>query len=946
MQRDSGVKRRLRGSSQLSFDGKDNNEWNLQERAQNSTQNNSFTNDNLYESLNTFQKKPDRFNSNYNSGNKSENFSFDFAPSTMGNIKGDIDHIALQKSQVFNQENDPDPFFFDTRVKRSISYGRINEQDDGNTLLQTKNNSEPKKEKTKLVYKESYSNEQKNKTLEYNDLIKSTEFDNISSNIPLKSRDSQAEKEEILRELEAELQEFDTENIKRLYGKRNSSTIQNTEYESPFSFPSEKKISTFNIDNYSKLMSGLHPPKNIEKIPDINSSYKNEQKSLNILSESKNSFIYSTPATGYEKNSNSTNTDQIFPTDSFNAVDTVKPSMLRIPPKLPQNSIGSERMARLGRLGLAKPRRLNAKQRSNLDIEDDTETHSVNEENEMENIFSRNNTANNDKISSGYLSSSFGESEPIYNLEKDFSGKEPTSENIDIYKTNERLFNNTGRLIRSDSEQPKKDTNSQKTTVNYSSDIEMADVDYNVNTPKPEKLEKNKELKEKVILDEKYIPHKTESSHLVDEKKQNNSPAPTPLIQKFHTDPDPVINVHNNDPIQDNSSRSSARRQQSKPTGFSSNQITFDPKRMLKINGRDYTKICLSGRGGSSKVYKVLGGKNELFAIKRVSLAKTEPSVVQGYMDECKLLRELHGNPFIIQLYDSEIQRDKKIFLMVMELGEIDLAGLLKNHGSKPLSMNFIRLYWEQMLNAVQAIHDAKIVHSDLKPANFLLVKGNLKLIDFGIAKAIGNDTTNIHRDQQIGTVNYMSPEALQDTSAGSGKRLMKLGRSSDVWSLGCILYQLCYGLTPFAKLSMFQRLVAIPNNDHKIDYPKYRAGMLQVTSSETDPNSPDYVPTARSSNGGDMVVDESMADDREVAPLDLISVIGSCLNRDPKKRPTIPEMLCHSFLAVEPKENIEKRAVEKALYILSKNSNFQDVLKSNYNGKGLEELVQKLLGN
>lgn len=55
------------------------------------------------------------------------------------------------------------------------------------------------------------------------------------------------------------------------------------------------------------------------------------------------------------------------------------------------------------------------------------------------------------------------------------------------------------------------------------------------------------------------------------------------------------------------------------------------------------------------------------------------------------------------------------------------------------------------MLQAVQVIHDEKIVHTDLKPANFVLVKGSLKLIDFGIAKAIPNDTTNIQRDQQVG---------------------------------------------------------------------------------------------------------------------------------------------------------------------------------------------------
>ena len=52
-------------------------------------------------------------------------------------------------------------------------------------------------------------------------------------------------------------------------------------------------------------------------------------------------------------------------------------------------------------------------------------------------------------------------------------------------------------------------------------------------------------------------------------------------------------------------------------------------------------------------------------------------------------------------------------------------------------------------LQAVHTIHEARIVHSDLKPANFLVVEGQLKLIDFGIAKAISSDTTSIAREAQ-----------------------------------------------------------------------------------------------------------------------------------------------------------------------------------------------------
>lgn len=54
------------------------------------------------------------------------------------------------------------------------------------------------------------------------------------------------------------------------------------------------------------------------------------------------------------------------------------------------------------------------------------------------------------------------------------------------------------------------------------------------------------------------------------------------------------------------------------------------------------------------------------------------------------------------------------------------------------------------MLEAVMTVHNQRIVHSDLKPANFVFVQGTLKLIDFGIAKAIQNDTTNIVRESQV----------------------------------------------------------------------------------------------------------------------------------------------------------------------------------------------------
>ena len=74
--------------------------------------------------------------------------------------------------------------------------------------------------------------------------------------------------------------------------------------------------------------------------------------------------------------------------------------------------------------------------------------------------------------------------------------------------------------------------------------------------------------------------------------------------------------------------------------------------------------------------------------------------------------------------------------ILVMECGSIDLAGFLRKNRTR-ITENELQVFWRQMLEAVHVIHEARIIHSDLKPANFLLVEGRLKLIDFGIANAL-----------------------------------------------------------------------------------------------------------------------------------------------------------------------------------------------------------------
>lgn len=133
--------------------------------------------------------------------------------------------------------------------------------------------------------------------------------------------------------------------------------------------------------------------------------------------------------------------------------------------------------------------------------------------------------------------------------------------------------------------------------------------------------------------------------------------------------------------------------------------------------------------------------------------------MLESYANEIELLKKLNGSPHIIELVDYEINRDQMFVAMLLEPGDIDLAKVLgQKHvggGSNQPLLNpfFARMVWREMLEAVNHIHDNRIVHGDLKPANFVFVKGHLKLIDFGIAKSFNSDTTNIYRESQIGTV-------------------------------------------------------------------------------------------------------------------------------------------------------------------------------------------------
>ena len=298
----------------------------------------------------------------------------------------------------------------------------------------------------------------------------------------------------------------------------------------------------------------------------------------------------------------------------------------------------------------------------------------------------------------------------------------------------------------------------------------------------------------------------------------------------------------------------------------SASQARKKRNQYMSVNGKFFTRMDCIGRGGSSKVYRVMAENYKVFALKRVTLEDQDELAIQGYKGEIDLLRKLENVDRVVRLYDFEINEEKNTLSVLMEMGESDLNRILTlrlNAEDANLDITFTRYFWKEMLECVQSVHAHDIVHSDLKPANFLLLQGRLKLIDFGISNAIADNTVNVHREQHIGTPNYMSPEALIDSNAAAGLpstegKMMKLGKPSDIWSLGCILYQMTYGKPPFAHIAnQMQRIMAIPNPKHIISFPETGVGGALI-------------------------------------PSGLIRTLRRCLNRDPAQRPTVNNLLAY----------------------------------------------------
>jgi tetratricopeptide (TPR) repeat protein len=204
------------------------------------------------------------------------------------------------------------------------------------------------------------------------------------------------------------------------------------------------------------------------------------------------------------------------------------------------------------------------------------------------------------------------------------------------------------------------------------------------------------------------------------------------------------------------------------------------------------------GRGGFGTIH--IARDHELGRDVAIKLLKREHAfkehVVQRFLQEARAAARIN-HPGIVTVFESGIAPGGDVYMAMELLAGETLSQRLKRTGPLPPAMA-IELA-RQMASALAAAHDAGIIHRDLKPANVFLVRDpvvtggeRVKVLDFGIAKLVDDFGSNMqtHSMVMLGTPMYMSPEQCKSSA--------KVDVRSDVYALGCMLFEMLVGKTPF----------------------------------------------------------------------------------------------------------------------------------------------------
>jgi len=211
-----------------------------------------------------------------------------------------------------------------------------------------------------------------------------------------------------------------------------------------------------------------------------------------------------------------------------------------------------------------------------------------------------------------------------------------------------------------------------------------------------------------------------------------------------------------------------------------------------------YSILSKLGEGTYGVVYKAQSKKTGgLVALKSIRLEDEDEGVPATAIREISLLKELN-HPNVVRLYEI-IHTENKLTL-VFEYLDLDLKKYQTECGGK-VPKDMIKSFLYQLLKGLACCHSNRILHRDLKPQNLLInKKGELKLADFGLARATGIPVKNY--SHEVVTLWYRPPDVLMGSTHYTS--------TIDIWSTGCIFAEMVNGKPLFPGSSNQDELLRI----------------------------------------------------------------------------------------------------------------------------------------